>query len=396
MLSYEPKDTMPIVREYFNYLLRSIDNKRTIDLPQSDLTEFIRQLDVSKDAIVKMVVATALLQLSHKQASGNNKKRTLSMEKVRSSPELHKTKSQSENVEKTKRSTSIHPEFYKCKSSGILIAIAQYTLNLLKESIRRDVIFAIMTKKDIDVDSLIDYAQLPIGDLKRLVADSGNIKDTAKDSLIHAFMLIAEILRDISASKLAHAIDPKLYIERCGIMIDSLQSMAPFYALREKYLTTCVAPMHQNETRKQINEQFTMNKSIIETMIQKLPDNKKPSQDERFIDDMEYDVFIHGKKYYSKIITTTRTYENKIYTVLMLNSCLFDVLSSNERSFSDKRWPERLNTLPSLPQITLRRMTGRELNDFTGSAEVTVSWMENGLMKTKVFTFNRREKKIIN
>nr|AHW98271.1 GrBNV_gp83-like protein [Nilaparvata lugens endogenous nudivirus] len=296
-------------------------------------------------------------------------------------------------------------------STIIQISVMVFCLTNVKDSFKRDLIFCMLENRITfnDIQSMLNaFADHNV--LRENVASEvGKLQyrpETVK-SMVRILLETSDILRDKSYAKLAMTVDGNIYTAQ---LLDStygkpnstntthyIKNVAPYEPLFSRYISYCVAPKHQTETRIKLYKQFAVNRyDIVVNAINELPpfvqtttSKKTPgTRLDSFDDNTTYYVYESKVNFMKLLGYSEYPHNGKNYMVLTYNDCIFDVLGD---TLFGKTWQERLDEIPGPAKIRLEKRTGEELNNYkANNCMLGVSWLENDKIMFKIHTPPKR------
>lgn len=323
--------------------------------------------------------------------------------------------------DKTNRIDTIPQYFIECTSPAAKIALILFALVGYSESLKRKLIYAILngSMDTMDISEVIELCQKNPEDVRKYLANAKltDIADHLVKSLIKAFIEIAELLKEKSCSKLALEIGQNEYIEILKQYMDNykIHSTCPCDAIIEKYLKDCVPSLQQKDERKKIYKEFVIDRYVISKLAAQLPQpkvstNTTSSTNNKaclFNDDDQFQIYEGPLNYTKHIVTSFVKHGGKTHKIQTFNDSLYDVIGSESDELIDdltgkpktelytrNSWRDRLNMIPYRTKVSIKDVSGKQLNEFTGSAAVTVSWMDqDGFNCMKTYSFQKRDRK---
>lgn len=342
----------------------------------------------------QFVCFSVLLAVLFRQKTVQQRK--ISLLEMKSNPKALKSPSRSHsNLSRT----AVVPEVLKqCKSNAAKGAIAMFCLLPYKETIRRDVLFAILFDSDSfnSVDDLVKLAKDNVKVIKEAIYGKTSCDEDSRKSLIRTLLETSDVLRDKSFSKLAMAVQPKMYLLAVKYYIEKnkFASICPYDALINKYIQTCIASKSQASEREKIVNQFEVNAcAIVENMISGLPERKESSKSVKFDEGRTYYVFEGPVNFPRDLTYTYKKVNGKYYQIVTYKDCLYDVIGTEDELFCNKTWPERLNAIEYSAKIIIEKRAGSELNEYNGNATLATAWTEDNRFHCKHYTFAHRDKR---
>lgn len=314
---------------------------------------------------------------------------------------------------KVSREDCIPDSIRECQSNVAKAAVAMFCMHSSNEILRKKALFHILNGECKTMNEVMDLVKSTKETIRKL--QPKEIMPEIQQLVIQGFMELAEITRDKSHSKFAMAINEAVYILSVKYYLEknTFTTICPYDALIARYLKACIAPISIDNEQLIIQNQFQINpKSTITYLLDSLPtkcNNREGTKSVRFDETIVYEAYKGAPNYNQNLIITNITYENKIYRIITYNDCLYDVIGctidvNNSDSqcniipresilYNNLSWSERLTLIPYRAKIELSTITGKELNDFKGSATITLSWMEKGLECSKTYNFSRKDSK---
>lgn len=381
------------VDEYYSYIKKAAKNKIKPEVP-TNLKEVVAAFDESSSFKKQFVGFSCILATLFKQKV--LQQRRINKTEIKTNPkELkkpNKTKISLNRVE-------FVPEIFKtCKSSAAKSAVAMFCLSPYKETIRRDVLFAVLQDSFDSMDDITKLAKDDIKNLKAVIEGRVSCPDEMRKTLILAMLETSDLLRDKSYSKLAMAVQPKIYLLAIKFYLEKkpLASICPYDALINRYIQTCIASKSQASEREKIVNQFHVNaNAIVENMITSLSEGKERASSVKFEDSHTYFVFEGPINFPRDLTYTYKKHNGKQYQIATYKDCLYDVIGTEDELFSNKTWQERLDSIDYTAKIRIQKKTGAELNEFNGNATLATSWMDDNRFYYKYYTFHKRDQKRI-
>lgn len=420
--------------DYYKALRQNLMTKPEDERPKlfkpSNLKEIAQSLDNDTTKLKSSIVSFyVILVLNYRSKLTSNRQRSLQRANLKRkidsdiSPKLNKIDDDMDmdgDSTKTNRFDCIPDYILKCESHGAKIAVVLYLLQSYT-SIKKLFILAILNDhmNQTKISDIVDICKKSVTDIRKYIKND-NIESTEQHRkiLIQALIEMSEMLKDKPCSKLAMEISPTGYVSllKENIRHKLLHSIAPFDALINKYIKECIALHYQDTQRTIIHNQFKVNMmTTISSIIESLPPptpNKVSTNSIKacaFDPNQEYQYYRGSPNYTKDIVTAYYDHEGKRYKILTYNDCLYDVIgyvyestdgqgekiTSESKLFDRESWLDRLSKVPYRTKVVISEATGSELNDFNGTADLTVSWLnDSGLTFTKTFTFKKRDKKI--
>lgn len=207
--------------------------------------------------------------------------------------------------------------------------------------------------------------------------------------IVGIFMRIADILKDKSATRLAHAINETIYFTLCSQFSTNFKTITPFSVLLDQYINLCVAKTEQKQKRQLfVNRFFENQEKTIDFLINNLPQLYEEciSNDEKQI--IEFYPNCSSKSYSQRIITSATKCG---YIIQMKDSCIYDVLAHKNESFAHLPWSERLkqyNTNETKIQLEKINLKTFKPITFPERRQITISWLKNDLFMSRIITTN--------
>lgn len=298
----------------------------------------------------------------------------------------------------------IPDELKSCDSVAVYIAVIMYVLPNAKDSFKRELIFSIFNHKLSfeNLQALLDAFKPDLKELKeRLdsVKHDLHYREDYTNALVRTLLSTSDVLRDRSYSKFAMFLDGDVYVKmlqkhtagfnECatGQQYDHYSTVAPYDPLFSRYVATCVASKDQNDTRRKLYKQFSVNKyDVLSRILEDLPpfvkDNSRlvngasnTKDVQSFDNDTTYHVYENKIDFMKHIGYAERVINGKRFILMTYNDCVFDVLG--DETFG-KTWAERLELVGGMAKIRVDRRTGFELNHSKNSNCVLgVSWLDD-------------------
>lgn len=386
--------TAALAEDYYDYVRRTALTKGKLELPDR-FVDTVAALDRLTTFKKQFVCFSALLAVLFRQKTVQQRK--ISLLEIKSNPKALKSPSRSHsNLSRT----AVVPEVFKqCKSNAAKSAIAMFCLLPYKETIRRDVLFAVLYDSDSfgSVDDLVKLATDSVKAIKEAIYGRTSCTEECRKSLIRTLLETSDVLRDKSFSKLAMSVHPKMYLLAVKFYIEKNQfaSICPYDALINKYIQTCIASKSQASEREKIVNQFEVNAcAIVENMISGLPErNESSTKSVKFEEGRTYYVFEGPINFPRDLTYTYKKVNGKFYQIVTYKDCLYDVIGTEDELFCNKTWPERLDSIDYSAKIIIEKRAGSELNEYNGNATLATAWTEDNRFHCKHYTFVHREKR---
>lgn len=378
--------------EYYDHLKRTAQGKGKLELP-TRLVDTAMALDRLTSFKKQFVCFTAVLTVMYRQKTVQNRK--ISLLEMKSNPKAIKSPNRTHS--NLSRTAVVSDVLKQCKSNAAKSAIAMFCLLQYKETIRRDVLFAILLDSFDSVTDIVKLVTDNVKAIKEAVHGRTTCSEECRKSLIRTLLETSDVLRDRSFSKLAMAVHPKMYLLAVKYYIEKNQfaSIYPYDALMNNYIQTCIASKSQASEREKIVNQFEVNAcAIVENMIGSLPDrNESSAKTVKFEDGRIYHVFEGPANFPRYLNHTYKKFDGKYYQIVTYKDCLYDVIGTEDELFCNKTWPERLNSIDYSAKIIIETKTGAELNEYSGNATLAACWMEDNRIHCNYYTFMRRDKR---
>lgn len=410
------------ITNYYSYIINTSEKK---SFPKCGLEDFIKHVKKNEEKVsnnIMTIVLVAILHINYNTLKFNNRKKDLETRKRKYSenedgddnddeaqdtndddeqPDLKKriltngTNQSSKNNKSITKATCVPECYLSLNTMPALIAVAWYCLAPNTELARGNVISKILQKTP-------GYTTVPeILELSKSKIETKPLSFEKKDVLISMFMHISHLLKDRSAARFAMLIDKNVYFQMCREFAkdETFKSIIPFHSLVDDYIDFTVAKYEKNNERAIISNRFKENQlECVEYMVKKIPDIKNEEKSNQFNDKTEYYVYLNKtKKNYANKIIVSGTSTGHI--IQLKDDCLYDVLSCNGEVFTSLSWPERLEKYDYGAKVTLKKMTGTELNNLKFEnekmREITVSWIEDDVFQSKIVTIiNKKHKDV--
>lgn len=394
----------------------------------SNIKELAKIIDEDNvDFRQSLVTFYTLLIFNYRSKLTHNRQKSLQRANLKRKHDHDSKKSiESENGSaesvKTNRFECLPEYIYDFGSQHVKVALVMYLLQSYPESIKKSLIMSILNGH-MDKKSVMDVVNLckkTVSEIRKVVKNYNTDSiDAQRKMLIQALIEVSEMLKDKQCSKLALEISTSGYISLLKEYLrrNNLHTSAPFDALISKYIKECI-PLHDQELQRGIiTNQFRMNiSSTIHNIIDNLPplsNNKVTSSStvsaggnkitaHTFKSDQAFEVYCGPPNYVRDVVTSYYNHEGKRYKILTYTDCLYDVIGYvyestdgkgekvvvESRLFDRDTWLERLDKIPYRTKVIVNKMSGQELNEFNGNADMTVSWLnESGLALTKTYPF---------
>ncbi|KAI5630587.1 OrNVorf54-like [Venturia canescens] len=383
--------TFETAEEYFSYIKKHDTSKSKLDIP-TNLHTIIASFDQCKSPKKQFAGISVLLGLMYKRKIRQQRKDNLN--DVRSNhTQIKAPKLPLKQDSNLCRSAFVPDEFKQCSSPFVKGAIAMFCLQSSKESIRRDLLFAILQGAIVQNDDILNLARESFHSIRETISENYAVNDETKKQIICGMLVTSDVLREKSYSKLAMTVDPKIYILVIKHFTERSQfnTIFPYTALITKYISTSIASKFQASERDKILNVFNVNaKSIVRIMIESLP-NDRQMKSVKFDENMKYFVFRGPTNFPKDIVYSYINFNGKIYQVATYKDCLYDVFGNEDELFNKHTWHQRLDSIDYRTKIIIEEMSGAELNNLSENATVAISWMEDGMFRYKTHTFVRRE-----
>lgn len=377
--------------EYYSYVKRTARSKVKLE-PPVNLHDTVAAFDEHSSFKKQFIGFSTVLTVLFKQKIVQQRK--INVDEIKENPKLLKSPGKTNSG--FSRVEFVPDVFKRCKSDAAKSAIAMFCLLPYKEAIRRDVLFAILQDTFDSVNDVIKLAKDNIKNIKDTIQGRTSCSDETRKTLIQAVLETSDVLRDKSYSRLAMAVQPKIYVLAIKHYIDKkpFATICPYDALINKYVQTCIASKSQASEREKIVNQFDVNaKAIVEYMINSLPDDNETIKSVKFEEGRMYYVFEGPVNFPRELAYTYKEYNGKHYQIVTYKDCLYDVIGTEDELFSNKTWQERLDSIEYTAKIIIQKKTGAELNEYNGNATLATAWMDDNKFHCKHYTFIKREHK---
>lgn len=380
--------------EYYSYVKRTAHSKVKPE-PPLNLHDTIAAFDEHSSFKKQFIGFSTMLTVLFRQKTVQQRK--INMNEIKANPKS--LKSPSKTNSSLSRVEFVPDVFKRCKSKAAKSAIAMFCLLPYKETIRRDVLFAVLQDTFDSVNDIITLAKDNIKNIKETIQGRTSCSDEMRKTLIQAILETSDVLRDKGYSKLAMAVQPKIYVLAIKYYIEKkpFATICPYDALINKYIQTCIASKSQASEREKIVNQFNVNAyAIVENMIDSLPDDNETVKSVKFEEGRTYYVFEGPINFPRDLTYTYKEYNGKHHQIVTYKDCLYDVIGTEDELFSNKTWEERLDSIEYTAKIIIQKKTGAELNEYNGNATLATAWMDDNRFHCKHYTFVKREHKKAN
>lgn len=380
--------------EYYNYVKRTAQNKVKPE-PPSNLHDTVAAFDEHSSFKKQFIGFSTVLTVLFKQKTLQLRK--LNMNEIKANPKSLKSPGKTNSG--MSRVEFVPDVFKRCKSNAAKSAVAMFCLLPYKETIRRDVLFAILQDTFDSVGDVIKLAKDNVKNIKDTIHGRTSCSDETRKTLIQAVLETSDVLRDKSYSKLAMAVHSKIYVLAIKYYIEKkpFATICPYDALINKYIQTCIASKWQTSEREKIVNQFDVNAyAIVENMIDSLPGDNDTVKSVKFEEERAYYVFEGPVNFPRDLTYTYKNYNGKYHQIVTYKDCLYDVIGTEDELFSNKTWEERLGSIDYTAKIIIQKKTGAELNEYNGNATLATAWMDDNRFHCKHYTFVKREHKKTN
>lgn len=361
MKSTQIKESELVIEVYNQIFLNfrdSISNNKTPRVtckPEFNLKDLMKDIQHLEKPKVIAILAQAVFSVIGKKYERGEKRKNDS-EKVSS-------------VSTILESLNEFPEIQKCTNKTFICVFAT-NLFLNRNDVWRANLIKLILNSDesLSLKNILDESVKVLAELKSQESISVNFPESTYREIILALLRVAEFYNKPLFSSTALELNDEVFVECCK---KEYANIYPYHALLHIYMANDVKPIERIEERERLKILFKQNPQAAVNLLcdnylkhkvikrNEILNKTTNKLDKMFTSDCW--VYKRNSQYQDKLKTVTEVYDDKMFIVVKLDTCVFDVLGDQHRMYNDKPWNERMDMINCVDKVLIEKMTSDQI-----------------------------------